>query len=273
MNTTKEYLDAMNQLDKQLKPEDKKYFTNLRAYMGTASFLKDEQVINEQLYQMYLDFLNAEDEGFNAEEFFGNKPKEMADQLLEQLPKASFKTLLEYAGIAALYSWGIRLIFDFSSSTSIVINPTLYLFDLALVCSLIVLLFKAIQSSVYRKSTRKTNVIESIGAGLVFIFYIFVYLKADKFIPEILAFSIPYPWDIFIILGINLTVIFLILRTKDINFYGMALLLLLPSLMGIDTRLTAYASFEIPFTIKIIILVLVGLAAFVVKKKLDKDYS
>jgi len=85
MNTTKEYLDAMNQLDKKLETEDRKYFTDLRAYMTTASFFKDEQAINEQLYQMYLDFLNAKNEGFTAEDFFGNDPKEMADQLFRTI--------------------------------------------------------------------------------------------------------------------------------------------------------------------------------------------
>lgn len=40
MNITKEYLDAMNQLDKKLEAEDSKYFTDLRAYMTTASFFK-----------------------------------------------------------------------------------------------------------------------------------------------------------------------------------------------------------------------------------------
>src|SRR5699024_479387 len=188
MNTTKDYLDAMNQLDEQLESEDRKYFNDLRAYMTTASFFKEEQAVNEQLYQMYLDFLNAEEEGFSAEEFFGNNPKEMADQLLEQLPKTSFKTLLGYVGIAAVNLWSIRIVFDFSHSIDVVINPAIYLFDLVLVFTLVLLLFKLIQSSVYRKSTRKMNFIEAIGAGLIFLFYGIIYLRAEQFIPDILAF-------------------------------------------------------------------------------------
>lgn len=270
MNTTKEYLDAMNQLDRQLETEDRKYFSDLRAYMMTASFFKDEQAINEQLYQMYLDFLNAKNEGFTAEEFFGNDPKEMADQLLEQLPRASFKNLLEYIGIAAVVLWGIRLISDFSQSIEVVINPALYLFDLILIFTLITLLFKFIQSSVYKKTTRKMNFIEAIGAGVIFIFYIVIYLKADQFVPEILAFTIPYPWDLLIILGIALTVIYLTLRTKEKAFYGIALWIVFFSLIGIDMRLTIYTNYEIPFIIKIIILILLGIAVFSFKRKFDK---
>src|SRR5690625_1840501 len=147
----------------------------------------------------------------------------MADQILELFPKSSFKTLLESIGIAAVVLWGIRLISDFSQSVEVVINPALYLFDLILVLTLITLLFKFLQSSVYKKSTRIMNFIEAIVAGLIFIFYIFIYLKADQFIPMILAFSIPYPWDLLIIFGITLTAIYLTLRTKEKAFYGIAL--------------------------------------------------
>ena len=271
MNTTKEYLDAMNQLDKKLEAEDRKYFTDLRAYMTTASFFKDEQAINEQLYQMYLDFLNAKNEGFTAEDFFGNDPKEMADQLLEQLPGASFKNLLEYIGIAAVVLWGIRLVSDFSQSVEVVINPALYIFDLVLVLTLITLLFKFIQSLVYKKTTRKMNFIEVIVAGLIFIFYIFIYLKADQFIPEILAFSIPYPWDLFIILGITLTAVYLTLRTKEKAFYGIALWIAIFSLSGISLRLEVINGISIPIHLKLFVLVALGVAIIFVLRKLNKN--
>lgn len=272
MTTTKEYLDAMNQLDETFEPDDRKYFIDLREYMTTASFFKDEQAINEQLYQMYLDFLNADKEGFTAEEFFGNNPKEMADQLLEQLPKTSFKKLLRYIGITAMVIWSIRLIFDFSHSIEVIINPALYILDLILVFSLIMLLFKSIKHSVFRKSSnRSTNLFEGIVAGLIFIFYIFVYLKSDQFIPEILTFSISYPWDIFIILGICLTAIFFGLRTQDKNFYPMIFTIFIFSLIGIDKRLVAYGGIQIPSFIKILILIALGITIVFSKRKLDKN--
>lgn len=89
MNTTNEYIKAMNQLDKKLEPENQKYFADLREYVNTFKFKKDELVIHQQLYQMYLDFLDAQEDGLTAEDFFGNNPKEMADHLLEEMPKTS----------------------------------------------------------------------------------------------------------------------------------------------------------------------------------------
>jgi len=271
MNTTKEYLNAMNHLDEQLDPDDKIFFKNLRAYMSTASFFKDEQAINEQIYQMYLDFLNAENEGFTAEEFFGNDPKEMADQLLEQLPKTSFKKLMSYVGIAAIMLWNIRLIFNFSDSIEVIINPALYFFDLILVFSLITLLFKLIQSSVYKKTTHKINFIEGIGAGLIFIFYIVVYLKAEQFIPETLAFTIPYPWDIILISGFILAAVIWTIKSKEIAFYGPALLLIILSLNGISLRLEAYTDVSIPFVFKILTLVGLSMLFIFVIRKLNKN--
>lgn len=271
MDTTKEYLDAMNQLDKQLESEDRKYFNDLRAYMTTASFFKEEQSVNEQLYQMYLDFLNAEEEGFSAEEFFGNNPKEMADQLLEQLPKTSFKTLLGYVGIAAVNLWSIRIVFDFSHSIDVVINPAIYLFDLVLVFTLVLLLFKLIQSSVYRKSTRKMNFIEAIGAGLIFLFYGIIYLRAEQFIPDILAFPIPFPVDVIFIIGISLAAIILIIKSKEKVFYGTAFILFIPILNGISLRLEDIGGVTIPGVFKLVTVVALGIVFIMVVRKLNKN--
>lgn len=222
MNTNKEYLDAMNRLNKNLAPTDQDYFEKLRGYMGMSGLFKDELAINQQLYQMHLDFLNAKDDGLSAEEFFGNNPKTMADQLLEEIPRTTFKTLIQYIGIVAVIMWGTRFISDFKQSAPIVINPALYVFDLVLVFSLIMLIFKVIQISVYRKSTRKKfDWIEAIGAALVFILYIIIYLKADQFIPTILSFTISPPWSIafFILILLAVVLLFLNLRkiTKDVK--------------------------------------------------------
>lgn len=210
MNTNKDYLDAMNQLKKVLGPADQDYFEKLRGYMGMSSLLKDEKAINQQLYQMHLDFMNAQEDGLSAEEFFGNDPKAMADQLLEEIPRTSFKTFFQYVGIVAVIIWGTRFLSDFSESAPVVINPALYIFDLVLVFSLIVMLFKLIQVSVYRKAAdKKFDWLEIIGATLVFIFYIIIYLTSDRFIPVILPFTVSRPWSLFLFVMVLLSFVFL----------------------------------------------------------------
>lgn len=271
MKKVKQYLNAMNQLEEHFNTEDRNYFRRLREYMTSASLFKDELAINEQLYQMHLDFLDAQDEGYSAEDFFGNDPKEMADMILEQLPKTSIKTLLEYTGIAAIIVWSIRLIFDFSNSVEVFITPALYIFDLVLVVSLIFLIFNYIQSSVYKKSSQnKFGLLEGLIAGLLLVLFIVVYLLSDRFIPNIFAFSISYPWDILIILGVSLSVILFILKTKDPNFYFLALTFVISSVIGIDKRLEVHSSLEIPFILKITILIILSFIFLYLKKKANK---
>lgn len=152
------------------------------------------------------------------------------------------------------------------------INPAVYLFDLVLVISLIALLFKVIQSSIYRKTTRKTNLVEGIGAWLIFIFYMVTYLKADQFIPEILAFTIPDPWDIFLIVALSLVATVRLFKFKEKAFYSIALFLIIPSLIGINLRLEAHTDIFISTTFKIITLLMLtmGIGYFIVRRKRKK---
>lgn len=188
-----------------------------------ASFSKEEKAINQELYQIHLDFMNAQEDGLSAGEFFGNNPKAMADQLLDEIPRASFKTLLQYVGIVAVIIWSTRFFSDFNQATSIVINPVLYIFDLILVFSLIILLFKIIQISVYRKgSSKKYGWIEAIGAAVIFIFYIFIYLRLERFIPVILPFTISPPWSIVLFIIVLLSAVLLLFwnhrkTSKNVN--------------------------------------------------------
>ena len=239
--------------------------------MTSASLFKDELAINEQLYQMHLDFLDAQDEGYSAEEFFGNEPKEMADRILEQLPKTSIRTLFEYTGIAAIVVWSIRLIFDFNNTVEVMINPALYIFDLVLVIGLILLIFNSIQSSVYKKSSKnKFGLLEALIAGLLLVAFIVIYLTSDRFIPNIFAFTIPFPLDILIILSVSLAIILFILKTKDQNFYFLALTFAIASMIGIDKRLEVHTNFEIPFVLKIVLLLMLGIAFLYLKKRVNK---
>lgn len=185
--------------------------------MGMASLIKDEISINQQLYQMHLDFMNAQEDGMSAEEFFGNDPKTMADQLLEEIQRTSFKTLLQYVGIVAVIMWGSRYLSDFNKATPVVVNPALYLFDLILVFSLVMLLFKVIQISVYRKNnSKKLEWMETVIAALVFIVFIIIYLRADQFIPMVLPFTISPPWNIILFLIVLLSAVFLFWKGSKI---------------------------------------------------------
>lgn len=268
MNTTKEYLNAMNQLNEQLKPENQKYFADLREYLSTFKFQKDALTINEQLYQMYLDFLDAQKEGLTAKEYFGNNPKEMADQIINEIPKASFKNLVRYIGGLAVIFWSVRLLLDFSDTHMVIINPILYFFDLILIMCLYLIIFKTIQKSVYRKKALEDmNKIEVIFLLFILLVFILLYFNASNYIPELFVFTVPYPWDIVFVLTFFIGSEILLYRLNILNFSSIVITLILLALIGIERLLIAYTTVQIPFIYKLIIIVSLFVVNFFLKRK------
>lgn len=250
MNNTKEYVNAMNQMNKKLNEEDSLYFNNLREYMQTKIFLRDEDSINIQIYQMYLDFMNAREDGFTAKEFFGNNPKEMADQILMELPIVSPSSISKYIGILALVLWGLRLMFNFSENLYISINPLVYLFDLALIIGLVIILNRIISKNVYREPRiSDMNKLDILIVILLILSAFFLYFSIPPLIPSTFEVNIPFPWDI------GLTIIYLIIATvvmRKIKFkdFRYTLLIILGLIYaGSEMRIVTLTSLTIPLWI------------------------
>ena len=94
-NNIQELIQKTNDSVQNLKPENKAYFDDLIVYMASSSLFHDEGAIREQLYQMVLDFSDAEKEGITAQEFFGENPQAMADELVKDSPRISKRQLFE----------------------------------------------------------------------------------------------------------------------------------------------------------------------------------
>ncbi|AER21817.1 TPA: hypothetical protein U1456_001599 [Streptococcus suis] len=105
--------DKTNIIVDNLLPENKAYFDEIRDYMILKSFFKDEKAILEQIYSMVSDFKMAEVDGLTAVDFFGTDPKDMADQLLKNAPKAPLRemTITYFSAVATLYAIGTFLLF------------------------------------------------------------------------------------------------------------------------------------------------------------------
>ena len=70
-NNIQELIQKTNDSVQSLKSENQAYFDDLIVYMASSSLFHDEEAIREQLYQMVLDFSDAEKDGITAQEFFG----------------------------------------------------------------------------------------------------------------------------------------------------------------------------------------------------------
>ena len=91
MEKVEQYQQDTEQIMKQLSLENKKYFTSLVGYLKTAGFFYDETEVYELISQLAGDLLDAQTDGQSAEEFLGSQPKEMADELIKQFDKRSYK--------------------------------------------------------------------------------------------------------------------------------------------------------------------------------------
>lgn len=84
-------------LQKKLNKDNSKYYDKLLLYVRLTSLTKNEEKIEEILLGILQDILEAQNDGIDAETFFGKNPKEIADEILENVPNA---------GLAWLKFWG-----------------------------------------------------------------------------------------------------------------------------------------------------------------------
>ena len=81
------YRDQTNQLIQSLSKNDQQYFEDLQLYLVTKkAFSRDELAIQKSLYTMAQDLVDASKDGISASNFFGKKPKNMADEMLTHMP-------------------------------------------------------------------------------------------------------------------------------------------------------------------------------------------
>lgn len=96
----KKLIKENNEKRNLLDEENKTYYENFLMYVR-STFLKDERATEEVLLEMLDHLLLAQDEGKGATDVFGKNPQELADEVIESLPRESFKHL---------FTFGIELI-------------------------------------------------------------------------------------------------------------------------------------------------------------------
>ena len=93
--TIKKLVSENNEKRNLLTEENKEYYTNFLTYVR-SSFFKDEYATEEVLLEMLDHVLLAQEEGKSAEAVFGKKPKELADEVIENLPPEPLKFMFTF---------------------------------------------------------------------------------------------------------------------------------------------------------------------------------
>lgn len=193
------YFEETQALVQTFSQEDQAYFQDLWDYFNFAGFLYEEKALREQVYNLALDFSQAGADGLTAKDYFGLDPKEMADQIIENMPKESTRSVLKYGAIVSGIVIFYRLLSDFASQAVLVLKPLVYLTDGILGLLAIGLLFYLLRRLIFAEEKTKKAIY--VAFVLVLGIYFFSEIVGVRFLPAFAWLAVPSPWDTLLMTG------------------------------------------------------------------------
>lgn len=196
---TVSYYEETQALIQTFSQEDQVYFQDLWDYFNLAGFLYKEEALREQVYNLALDFSQAGADGLTAKDYFGLDPKIMADQIIENMPRESARSILQYGAIVPGIVIFYRLLSEFASQAVLVLKPLVYLTDIMLGLLAIGLLFYLLRRLIFAEEKSKKAI--HVAIVLVLGFYFFSEIVGVRFLPALAWLTVPNPWDTLLMTG------------------------------------------------------------------------
>lgn len=196
---TVSYYEETQALMQTFSQEDQVYFQDLWDYFNLAGFLYKEEALREQVYKLALDFSQAGADGLTAKDYFGLDPKIMADQIIENMPRESARSILQYGAIVPGIVIFYRLLSEFASQAVLVLKPLVYLTDIMLGLLAIGLLFYLLRRLIFAEE--KSKKVIHVAIVLVLGFYFFSEIVGVRFLPALAWLTVPNPWDTLLMTG------------------------------------------------------------------------
>ena len=196
---TVSYYEETQALIQTFSQEDQVYFQDLWDYFNLAGFLYKEEALREQVYNLAVDFSQAGADGLTAKDYFGLDPKIMADQIIENMPRDSARSILQYGAIVPGIVIFYRLLSEFASQAVLVLKPLVYLTDIMLGLLAIGLLFYLLRRLIFAEEKSKKAI--HVAIVLVLGFYFFSEIVGVRFLPALAWLTVPNPWDTLLMTG------------------------------------------------------------------------
>ena len=193
------YYEETQSLVQTFSQEDQAYFQDLWDYFNFAGFLYEEKALREQIYNLALDFSQASGNGLTAKDYFGQDPKGMSDQIIENMPKESTRSVLKYGAIVSGIVIFYRLLSDFASQAVLVLKPLVYLTDSVMGILAVGLLFYLLRRLIFAEEKSKKAIY--VAVVLVLGIYFISEIVGVRFLPTLGWMTVPSPWDTFIMTG------------------------------------------------------------------------
>jgi len=193
------YYEETQALMQTFSQEDQAYFQDLWDYFNLAGFLYEEKALREQIYNLAVDFSQAGADGLTAKDYFGLDPKGMADQIIENMPKESTRSVLKYGAIVSGIVIFYRLLSDFASQAVLVLKPLVYLTDSILGILAVGLLFYLLRRLIFAEEKSKKAIY--VAVVLVLGIYFISEMVGVPFLPAFAWLTVLSPWDTLLMIG------------------------------------------------------------------------
>ena len=193
------YFKETQALMQTFSQEDQAYFQDLWDYFNFAGFLYEEKALREQVYNLALDFSQASGDGLTPKDYFGQDPKGMADQIIENMPKESTRSVLKYGAIFSGIVIFYRLLSDFASQAVLVHKPLVYLTDIILGLLAVGIIFYLLRRLIFAEEKAKKAIY--VAFVLVLGYYFVGEIVGVRFLPDLAWFVVPSPWDTLLMTG------------------------------------------------------------------------
>lgn len=167
---TNKIIERNAELQEHLTKENKKYYGNLLVYIRVMSLIRDEKKSEEMLLEILEDILEGQEHGQSAEYYLGKNPKQVADNIIKELPINvidTIKIIISSLGMLCL----MKLIPLFVSFEEYIDIGNFLISGVYLVFLVIALLL-FMGYCLYRYESKIMNIILSLffGLGLVVFF-------------------------------------------------------------------------------------------------------
>lgn len=167
---TNKIIERNAELQEHLTKENKKYYGNLLVYIRVMSLIRDEKKSEEMLLEILEDILEGQEHGQSAEYYLGKNPKQVADNIIKELPINvidTIKIIISSLGILCL----MKLI-PILASFKEYIDIGNFLISGVYLVFLVIALLLFMGYCLYRYESKIMNIILSLffGVGLVVFF-------------------------------------------------------------------------------------------------------
>lgn len=231
-------IKANNLLRKKLTSENQKYYEDLLTYIRGKSTFNREKDVEQLLLEILHDLIDAQNNGQNAEDYFGKNPQTLADEILQTLPKSFFETFK----LACYILIGYVLLF----ATPNIVLPTSNLdFGKLIILGTISFVFSLVVLWLIGQETYQKNKLIKLASYVLGTITFAGIVIGSVFLKTPLAISLPgwYGIGTILVLLTIATMIYTAERKRLPFLIIVYIFIVINSLLGIGTRIPGLSVF------------------------------